>query len=92
MSVLFLTMTLIQKKKKKKKKKTTTKKKNKKTGNIFFLNRYIFPQENEYKSILPRNAYGSPNFDKAACTKCSVCRTLFIFMTESRKTAFGGDL
>ena len=29
---------------------------------------YMFPQENEYKSLLPRNAHGSPNFDKAACT------------------------
>ena len=29
----------------------------------------MFPQENEYKSLLPQNAYGSPNFDKVACTK-----------------------
>ena len=29
----------------------------------------MFPQENEYESLLPKNAHGSPNFDKAACTK-----------------------
>ena len=28
----------------------------------------MFPQENEYQSLLPKNAHGSPNFDKAACT------------------------
>ena len=28
----------------------------------------MFPQENEYKPLLPKNAHGSPNFDKAACT------------------------
>ena len=28
----------------------------------------MFPQENEYKSLLPQNAHGSPNFDTAACT------------------------
>ena len=28
----------------------------------------MFPQENEYKSLLPKNAHGSPNFDKAPCT------------------------
>ena len=28
----------------------------------------MFPQENEYKSLLPKNAHSSPNFDKAACT------------------------
>ena len=28
----------------------------------------MFPQENEYKSLLPKNAHGSPNFDQAACT------------------------
>ena len=28
----------------------------------------MFPQENEYKSLIPKNAHGSPNFDKAACT------------------------
>ena len=28
----------------------------------------MFPQENEYKSFLPKNAHGSPNFDKAAYT------------------------
>ena len=44
----------------------------KKIGNIFFFffffKAYMFPHENEYKSLLPQNAYGSPNFDKAACT------------------------
>ena len=39
-----------------------------KIGNIFFLKQHTFPQENEYKSLLPKNAHGSPNFDKAACT------------------------
>ena len=28
----------------------------------------MFPHENESKSLLPKNAHGSPNFDKAACT------------------------
>ena len=28
----------------------------------------MFPQENEYKSLLPKNAHGNPNVDKAACT------------------------
>ena len=28
----------------------------------------MFPQENEYESLLPKNAHGSPNFDKASCT------------------------
>ena len=28
----------------------------------------MFPQEKEYKLLLPKNAHGSPNFDKAACT------------------------
>ena len=31
----------------------------------------MFPQENEYKSLLPKNAHGSPNFDKEACTNAS---------------------
>ena len=26
----------------------------------------MLPQENEYKSLLPKNTHGSPNFDKAA--------------------------
>ena len=29
----------------------------------------MFSQENEYKSLLPKNAHGSPSFDKVACTK-----------------------
>ena len=29
----------------------------------------MFPQENEYESFLSKNAHGSPNFDKAACTR-----------------------
>ena len=42
-----------------------------KKGNILFLKQHIlFPLENENTSILPRNAYGSPNFDKVACTNC----------------------
>ena len=32
----------------------------------------MFPQENEYKSLLSKNAHGSPNFDKAACTTTSL--------------------
>ena len=36
----------------------------------------MFPQENEYKSLLPKNAHGSPNFDKAACTNIHDCQVL----------------
>ena len=35
---------------------------------LFSWTAYICPQENLYKSLLPKNAHGSPNFDKAACT------------------------
>ena len=43
-----------------------------KIGNIFFLKQHIcFLKKNEYKSLLPKNAHGSPNFDKAACTNIS---------------------
>ena len=37
-----------------------------KIGNIFFSwTAYMFPPENEYKSLLPRNAHGTYN---TACT------------------------
>ena len=32
----------------------------------------MFPQGNDYQSLLPKNAHGSPNFDKAACINIDV--------------------
>ena len=34
----------------------------------------MFPLENECKSLLPQNAHGSPNFDKAACTNIFITK------------------
>ena len=38
----------------------------------------MFPLENEYKSLLPQNAQGIPNFDKAVCTKWHLFQFIFL--------------
>ena len=42
----------------------------------------MFPQENEYKSLLPKNAHGSPNFDKAACTALQIFALVNLFVFQ----------
>ena len=47
----------------------------------------MFPQENEYWSLLPKNAHGSPNFDKAACTNSwnNSNKTKFTIINSNKK-------